>query len=70
MFPCIKTPVWKTKCRTKDLTKDALQEQVGMDCLALLSDADLQLLGVTSGHRQLMKEAIANLQLTSQSGDI
>ena len=40
-----------------------------MDCLTLLSDADLQMLGVTSGHRQLMKEAIAYLQLTSQSGD-
>ena len=39
-----------------------------MDCLALLSDKDLQLLGMTHEHRQLVKDAIANMQMSSRLG--
>ena len=53
----------------KDIIGDtSMQEQVGMDCLGLLSDKDLQLLGLSHEHRQLVKDAIANMQFSSWSG--
>lgn len=44
-----------------------IQEQIDMDCLPLLSDRDLQMLGLTLAQRKLVLDAIANMGMQAES---
>ena len=45
-----------------------MQERIGMDCLGLLTEEDLRLLGLTPHHIKKMTHAASSLQLHNRKG--